>query len=144
MAKKKRKSGNPAAGLAGPTATTVMDPARVQATKSQSPKSSSENFWSGQVFEWLALAIASGLAYWFLTARLAGVTVSVLIDEYVYVLDAHYKAFSESGYPNHLFQVVYSITKACGPDFYECARSINAGFVVALSLIHISEPTRPY
>jgi phosphoglycerol transferase len=135
MAKKTRKSGNPAAGLAGATSTAVMDPARVQATKSQSPKTSSKNFWSGQVFEWLALAIASGLAYWLLTARLAGVTVSVLIDEYVYVLDAHYKSFSESSYPNHLFQVVYSTTKACGPDFYECARSINAGFVIASGIV---------
>jgi phosphoglycerol transferase len=63
------------------------------------------------------------------------VTVSVLIDEYVYVLDAHYKAFSESGYPNHLFQLIYSSTKVCGPEFYECARSINAGFVVASGIV---------
>lgn len=87
------------------------------------------------LIEWGGLGLASVLAHWFLTARLAGVTVSVLIDEYVYVLDAHYKAFTESGYPNHLFQLVYSSTKACGPDFYECARSINAVFVVASALV---------
>jgi phosphoglycerol transferase len=135
MVKKKRKSGNPAAGITSAASTTVFDPARVRATKSRSPKATSKNFWNGQVFEWLSLAIASGLAYWLLTARLAGVTVSVLIDEYVYVLDAHYKSFSESSYPNHLFQVVYSTTKACGPDFYECARSINAGFVIASGIV---------
>lgn len=88
-----------------------------------------------KVAEWVSLAIASGLAFWFLTARLAGVTVSVLIDEYVYVLDAHYKAFAESSHPNHLFQLIYSTTKACGPNFYECARGINAIFVVASALV---------
>lgn len=88
-----------------------------------------------KVIEAASLGVASILAYWFLTARLAGVTVSVLIDEYVYVLDAHYKAFTESGYPNHLFQLVYSTTKACGPQFYECARGINAAFVVVGALV---------
>ena len=89
----------------------------------------------GGLFEGLALVAASVMALVFLTTRLTGVSVSVLIDEYVYVLDAHYKAFTESGYPNHLFQLVYSSTKACGPDFYSCARSINALFVVASAVV---------
>lgn len=90
---------------------------------------------ASKLIETASLGLASILAYWFLTARLAGITVSVLIDEYVYVLDAHYKAFTESGYPNHLFQLVYSVTKACGPDFYACARGVNASFVVGSALV---------
>jgi len=90
--------------------------------------------WSNLV-ELSGVSIASALAFWYLTARLAGVTVSVLIDEYVYVLDAHYKSFAESDYPNHLFQLVYRATKSCGPEFYECAREINALFVVASAAV---------
>ncbi|MFM1995364.1 MAG: hypothetical protein RLZZ610_881 [Actinomycetota bacterium] len=136
MAKKKRnRSGNPAVGTTSESLTAAVSSTTAGEFKSKAQNSGKNNFWDRRPFEWLALAIASGLAYWLLTARLAGVTVSVLIDEYVYVLDAHYKAFSESGYPNHLFQVVYSVTKTCGPDFYECARSINAGFVVASGII---------
>ena len=92
-------------------------------------------FWSTRYFEWLALGVASVLSYWILTARLVGVNVSVLIDEYSYVLDAHYRGLSEAYYPNHLFQLVYSVTKGCGPEFYSCARSINAVFVVASGII---------
>ena len=32
-------------------------------------------FWSTRYFEWLALAVASVLSYWILTARLVGVNV---------------------------------------------------------------------
>jgi len=99
------------------------------------PPRNHQPFDWNQVIEWGGIAIASALAFWFLTARLAAVTVSVLIDEYVYVLDAHYKSFTESGYPNHLFQLVYRATKSCGPDFYECARGINALFVVASAAV---------
>jgi phosphoglycerol transferase len=136
MSKKKRsKSGNPAAGPSSDSMTALINPAHSQTGESRVTKSSSKSFWSSRVFEWLALSVASGLAYWFLIARLAGVTVSVLIDEYVYVLDAHYKANSDSSHPNFLFQLIYSGTKGCGPEFYECARSINAGFVVASGIV---------
>ena len=37
--------------------------------------------------------------------------------------------------PNHLFQLVYSVTKACGPEFYSCARDINAVFVAASGIV---------
>ena len=99
------------------------------------PPRNQQPFNWNQVIEWGGIAIASALAFWFLIARLAAVTVSVLIDEYVYVLDAHYKAFTESTHPNHLFQLVYRATKSCGPDFYECAREINALFVVASAAV---------
>ena len=91
--------------------------------------------WSTKYFEWLALGVASVLSYWILTARLVGVNVSVLVDEYSYVLDTHYKALSETAYPNHLFQLVYSVTKNCGPEFYSCARSLNAIFVIGSGVI---------
>jgi len=92
------------------------------------------SFWSTNYFEWLALAIASVISYWFLTARLVGVNVSVLVDEYSYVIDAHYRSLGEASYPNHLFQLVYSSTKLCGPEFYSCARSLNAVFVIGGAL----------
>jgi phosphoglycerol transferase len=58
------------------------------------------------------------------------VQVSVLADEYLYLLDAHYKGLDEATYPNYLFQWIYSSTKMCGTEFYSCARSINAFFVI--------------
>jgi phosphoglycerol transferase len=96
---------------------------------------SKPSFFSSRYFEWLALAAAAVFAYWILTARLVGVSVSVLIDEYSYVLDAHYREFSETSYPNHLFQLVFSLTKTCGEDFYTCARGFNAIFVVGSALV---------
>ena len=93
------------------------------------PKVSPE-FFHGPVFEWLAIAVSSALAFWFLTARVVGIQVSVLADEYLYVLDAHYKGLDEATYPNYLFQWIYSSTKLCGTEFYSCARSINAFFVI--------------
>jgi len=93
------------------------------------------SFWSTNYFEWLALAIASVISYWFLTARLVGVNVSVLVDEYSYVVDTLFRTPAEAKYPNQLFQIVYSTTKACGTEFYSCARSISALFVIAGGLI---------
>ena len=97
-----------------------------------SPRSSSmAGFIGKSYFEWLVIAIASVISYWILTARLVGVNVSVLVDEYSYVLDAHYKGSTEATYPNHLFQLIFSVTKQCGADFYSCARNLNAVFVIA-------------
>jgi phosphoglycerol transferase len=136
MAKKKRnQSGNPAAG----SNQTVADigPAAPVAQSTYSVAGStkaSTGFFRTAWFEWLTVAVVSALSYWFLTARLVGVNVSVLIDEYSYVLDSHYRALTEAYYPNYLFQLVYSSTKQCGPEFYSCARSLNALFVIAGAL----------
>jgi phosphoglycerol transferase len=78
--------------------------------------------------------VASVVSYWILTTRLVGVNVSVLVDEYSYVIDAHYRSLGEASYPNHLFQLVYSSTKLCGAEFYSCARSLNAVFVIGGAL----------
>jgi hypothetical protein len=129
MGKKKRnKSGQ--SGASGAVATEIrqVSPARTQGySVSQASK---PNFFTGAVFEWLAIAATSLIAFWFLTARVVGVQVSVLADEYLYLLDAHYNGLSEAKYPNYLFQWIYSSTKLCGAEFYSCARSINAFFVV--------------
>ena len=92
------------------------------------------NFFSTKYFELLALAVASAFSYWILTARLTSVSVSVLVDEYIYVLDAHYRGLSEADFPNHLFQLIYGATKSCGTEFYSCARGINAVFVILSAL----------
>ena len=133
MSKKKRsKSGNPAASstqtVPGFTPTTSV----AQSTYSVAGSNkSSASFYTTTWFEWLTIAVVAALSYWLLTARLVGVNVSVLVDEYSYVLDSHYRALNEAAYPNHLFQLVFSVTKQCGADFYTCARSLNAVFVIA-------------
>jgi len=133
MGKKKRnKSGNPAAG-----STQTVPEVRAVASVDQSSYSvrgssrGSAGFFTTAWFEWLTIAIGSALSFWLLVVRLVGVNVSVLVDEYSYVLDSHYRALSDAAYPNHLFQLVFSVTKQCGAEFYSCARSLNAVFVVA-------------
>ena len=137
MGKKKRnKSGNPAAGSTQtvpgfkPT-TSVAESTYSVARSSQG----STSFYTTSWFEWLLLAIGSIVSVFALASRFIGVNVSVLKDEYIYVLDAHYKDVSEFRLPNELFQFVYSTTKLCGENFYDCARGINAVFVVAGALI---------
>jgi phosphoglycerol transferase len=130
MGKKKRNKSAQAGG-SGALVTEIrqVPPARPQGYSVA--QTSKPNFFTGSFFEWLAIAASSLLAFWFLTARVAGVNVSGLIDEYSYVLDSHYRELTEAFYPNYLFQLVYSITKQCGPEFYSCARSLNAVFVIA-------------
>jgi hypothetical protein len=84
--------------------------------------------------EWILLAASSFITFFVLATRFSGVNVSVLKDEYIYVLDSHYKDISGFRLPNELFQFVYSSTKLCGENFYDCARGINAAFVVAGAL----------
>jgi phosphoglycerol transferase len=132
MAKKKRnKSGNPAAGSLQ-TLPSVKPAAPVaQSTYSVAGSgNASTGFYNTAWFEWLSIAVVSALSFWFLTARIVGVQVSVLADEYLYLLDSHYNGLSEAKYPNYLFQWIYSSTKMCGAEFYSCARSINAFFVI--------------
>jgi phosphoglycerol transferase len=134
MGKKKRnKSGQ--ANSSGAVATEIRQVAGSRSQGFSVSEESKPGFFSSRYFEWLVLGIASVFAYWILTVRLVGVSVSVLIDEYSYVLDAHYRELTEAYYPNHLFQLVYSITKTCGPEFYSCARGINAFFVVASGIV---------
>ena len=134
MGKKKRIKSGQAVG-SGAVATEIRQVPVSQPQGSRVSGESKTHFFSSRYFEWLALGIASVFAYWILTARLVGVNVSVLIDEYSYVLDAHYRGLVEAYYPNHLFQLVYSVTKVCGPEFYSCARGINAFFVVASGIV---------
>jgi phosphoglycerol transferase len=136
MGKKKRsKSGNPAAGSirAAPGVGGVASMASSSYSLPASTKGSSR-FYTTAWFEWLVLAFASVISFFALTSRFLGVNVSVLKDEYIYVLDAHYKDISIFQLPNELFQFVYSATKLCGENFYGCARGISACFVIAGSL----------
>jgi phosphoglycerol transferase len=132
MAKKRRnKSGNPAAGSV--QSMPGVKPATPVAQSTYSVAGSTKaasGFFTTAWFEWLSISLASALSFWFLTSRIFGVQVSVLADEYLYLLDAHYKGLSEGTYPNYLFQWIYSSTKMCGADFYSCARGLNAFFVI--------------
>jgi phosphoglycerol transferase len=128
--RKSAKSGRPGASLAE-----ISPLPSLQKSLPEKPVSSSPGFFSSSNFEWLALTVASAISYWILTARLNGVSVSVLVDEYIYVLDAHYRSLSEADFPNHLFQLIYGATKSCGAEFYSCARGLNAVFVVLSAVV---------
>lgn len=134
MGKKKRNRSGQAGGSVAVAAEIKQVPGSLPQGFSVS-KESKPAFYSSRYFEWMALALASVAFYWILTARLVGVNVSVLIDEYSYVLDAHYTPLTEASYPNQLFQLVFSSTRLCGTEFYSCARGINALFVVASGLV---------
>jgi phosphoglycerol transferase len=129
--KNKRKQ-----GAAGAVSTEIRSVAPAPSSPGVSKLSrAGSKFWTSRYFEWMALTVASVISYWILTARLVGVNVSVLIDEYSYVLDAHYTALEEASYPNQLFQLIYSSTKLCGSEFYTCARGINSLFVIGSGLV---------
>ena len=137
MGKNKRnKSGNPAAGSlrSAPRVGAADSVASLNYSLSLNSKGSAR-FYVNAWFEWLVLAFASVISFFALTSRFLGVNVSVLKDEYIYVLDAHYKDISVFRLPNELFQFVYSTTKLCGENFYDCARGISTCFVIAGSLI---------
>ena len=138
MGKKKR---NKSAQAVGSTAvaseirqvTTTTTITRVETPRNQS-NSLATTTRTGLV-EWLLLAASSVISFFVLATRFTGVKVSVLKDEYIYVLDSHYKDVSGFRLPNELFQFVFSSTKLCGENFYDCARGLNAGFVVAGALL---------
>lgn len=125
------------------------NPAKRQATSKYAAKSQAKPFelsdllpaglrevkWSSWRPEWLFILISAVLSYLYLVDRLKGVSVSVLIDEYSYVLDSHYRELTEAYYPNHLFQAIYQVTNSCGVGFYDCARSLNAIFVVLSAVV---------
>ena len=129
MGKKKRNKSGQASG-SGAVATEIRQVSTPRPQGYSVAQASKPNFFTGGVFEWLAIAAASVIAYWYLTARIVGVQVSVLADEYLYLLDAHYNGLADAKYPNYLFQLFFSSTKMCGAEFYSCARSINAFFVI--------------
>jgi hypothetical protein len=135
MGKKKRnKSGR--LGVSNAVAIEIRqattETPREQSSRNQSkPKPSAAR--TGLV-EWLLLAASSVISFFLLATRFTGINVSVLKDEYIYLLDSHYKDVSEFRLPNELFQFVYSSTKLCGENFYDCARGLNAAFVVGGAL----------
>ena len=129
--KKKKNSGRPGGGPAVPKNDSDSPVAEETSAPRSGQRTFSLAFFSSIWFEWGLISSASILFYLILTARHIGVNVSVLTDEYSYVLDSHFKGFAEARYPNHLFQLVFSTTKECGAEFYSCARSLNAVFVIA-------------
>jgi|688.fasta_scaffold56815_3 hypothetical protein len=135
MGKKKRNKSTQAVGssaVATEIRQVATSAAREEASRDQS-KIVPEVARTGAV-EWILLAASSFITFFVLATRFSGVNVSVLKDEYIYVLDSHYKDISGFRLPNELFQFVYSSTKLCGENFYDCARGINAAFVVAGAL----------
>ncbi len=80
------------------------------------------------------IIVAGILAFWLLTSRIEGIYVSVLNDEYTYLVDTLPEGESKTGLPNYLFRFVYAYTLNCGNDFYSCARNLNAVLVIFSAL----------
>lgn len=61
---------------------------------------------------------------------------SVMWDEFLYSMQSRLQPLSESQYPNHLFNLVYSSTNFCGPEYVACGKSLNLVFF-AIFLVFI-------
>ena len=137
MGKKKRNKSAQAVGSTAVATEIRQVTTTTTITREESPRNQSNSLATTTrtgLVEWLLLAASSVISFFVLATRFTGVNVSVLKDEYIYVLDSHYKDVSGFRLPNELFQFVFSSTKMCGENFYDCARGLNAGFVVAGAL----------
>ena len=81
--------------------------------------------------------------FWFLTPfilvvisthRVWGTYPTILQDEYIYMVQARHALFADHSYTNYLFSAVMRATLVCGPDFYSCAKAINA-VIFAIGLL---------
>lgn len=132
--RKKKNGGNPA-GSSAVLAASVSP----SAPQTQAPKTSKISKISGAsanrvLVETLGILVSAVVSFWFLTSRIEGVLVSVLNDEYTYLVDTMPDGESKTGLPNYLFRFVYAYTLNCGNDFYGCARSLNAVFVIGSAI----------
>ena len=138
MGKKKRNKSAQAVGSTAVASEIRQVTSTTTTAREETPRNQSNSLAATTrtgLVEWLLLGASSVISFFVLATRFTGVNVSVLKDEYIYVLDSHYKDVSGFRLPNELFQFVYSSTKLCGENFYDCARSLNAGFVVAGALL---------
>lgn len=85
---------------------------------------------------WRKTAIwgASILAAIFVLFRVFYSYPSVMWDEFIYSMQARLQPLSESQYPNHLFNLVFSSTNFCGPEFVNCGKSLNLVFFAVFLL----------
>ena len=137
MGKKKRNKSAQAVGSTAVATEIRQVTTTTTTTREEAPRNQLNSLLATTrtgLVEWLLLAASSVISFFVLATRFTGVNVSVLKDEYIYVLDSHYKDVSGFRLPNELFQFVFSSTKMCGENFYDCARGLNAGFVVAGAL----------
>lgn len=75
-----------------------------------------------------------GLGWW-IFLRIQSVNPAILGDEYLYSMNSRHASpwgvpFS-GDYSNYLFNLVYSSTSLCGPNFYTCAKLLNLAFFLA-------------
>jgi len=137
MGKKKRNKSAQAVGSTAVASEIRQVTTTTTITREETPRNQSNSLATTTrtgLVEWLLLAASSVISFFVLATRFTGVKVSVLKDEYIYVLDSHYKDVSGFRLPNELFQFVFSSTKLCGENFYDCARGLNAAFVVGGAL----------
>ena len=77
-------------------------------------------------------------------ARVSEIRPAILGDEWVYTMSSRYgELWGSTPDPlgNYLFNAIYRVTLACGPDFYFCGKVLNlaffGGFLAVLFLIAI-------
>src|SRR5690606_41039700 len=54
----------------------------------------------------------------------------VFADEWIYSAAARLTDISQAVLPSYLFLLIFGNTSSCGSAFLECARLLNAGFIV--------------
>nr|WP_315213969.1 hypothetical protein [uncultured Duganella sp.] len=74
-------------------------------------------------------ALVAVFAY--LALRNIGQYPSVFGDEWTYSSFARLIPFARAEIPNYLYYTAYRLSNSCGDGFLECARLLNAGFLVA-------------
>jgi phosphoglycerol transferase len=87
-----------------------------------------------KAYQWgLVAAVLIGQAIWNFY-RVAPVGPAILGDEYIYSQSARHQSpwgpQITGDFSNYLFNIVYSTTNVCGPNFYTCGKILNLVFFV--------------
>lgn len=90
------------------------------------------------IFSVLAMFVFMTLAF-----RNIGLHPGVFADEWIYSSAARLSDISRAILPSYLFLLIFGNTSSCGSAFLECARLLNAGFIV-LSMPFIYLVARRY
>lgn len=75
----------------------------------------------------------------FVFTRVSGIYPVILGDEWIYSVNAivgsPWGPNAAGDYSNYLFNLIFSLTSLCGPEFYACAKGINVIFHASSALL---------
>ena len=78
----------------------------------------------------MAFSALAMLVFMTLGFRNIGLHPGVFADEWIYSAAARLTDISQAVLPSYLFLLIFGNTSSCGSAFLECARLLNAGFIV--------------